>query len=409
MNFEQTRFDNDQRLLEQVDSIESAKNIHALIPFAKAYLGMFYIIDSELAEKEKVRLLASERLAEAIFTGFINSLNLENLPSVEKIGQAKAENKEFQEGYAVLAGLDLLTKKSFDNLNDLNSNVIEKAVAFHFSNKSSHANAWFEYLLTEHKNKVIPAIIKYWRAMLKNKARYLPGKNLVLGKVVDAELVAACILPLLECWQHCKIKTLSQLLQLAFQYSNRNDFLAVCERALENDIALNERTRLYWLAAAYFIFPDKYVANLSNYIGRIKLKIMPLLDFSILILQNKDKINIEFNAKITVQLLRMIAPVFPPQQHVYGAIGALDINSKNIMQLFYHLACTNDIKVESEIKSLRKVRVMKVYSAVIDNLLELRARKKNSESFSFPSFNEYIALLIENNCLQSRTLKFDLR
>ena len=409
MDFEQTRFENDERLLEQIESIKSAENIQVLIPFAKAYLGMFYVIDSELAEKEKVKLLASETLAEAIFAGFLNSLNLESLPTVEKIGHAKAQKEEFSEGYVILAGLDLLTKKSFKQLNSLNSNIIETAVAFHFSNKSSHINAWYEYLSEEHKNKVIPAVVKYWVAMLKNKASYLPGIKLVLGKQVDTELVQASLLPLLSNWKKCKVKTLSQLLHLSFQYSKADDFLVVCEKSLEDEESLNERTRLYWLIAAYFISPDKYFAKLSNYIGRVKLKIMPLLDFSVLILQNKDKINVELNAIITVQLLRMIAPVFPPQQHVYGAIGALDINSKNIMLLFYHLADLNDINAEKEIKSLRKVRVMKIYSAVIDNLIELRACQKDSEGFSFPSFDEYISLLIENNCLQSRSNKFDLR
>ena len=67
-----------------------------LIPFAKAYLGMFYVIDKALAEEDKVKLLANTELAEAVLAGFVAILNREGLPSVEQIGHAKAQH-EIQE------------------------------------------------------------------------------------------------------------------------------------------------------------------------------------------------------------------------------------------------------------------------------------------------------------------------
>lgn len=408
MDFELTRCENDERLLPQIKSIKSAENIQVLIPFAKAYLGMFYVIDNELEAQEKVKLLAHDELATSIFEGFISSLSRNDLPSIEMIGHAMAEKREFAEGYVILAGLDLIAKNSLADINEIDSELIEKAVGFHFSNKSGYQNIWFDYLINQHKNKIIPAISRYWVAMLKNRATFLPGRNYVLGGQPDNEIVQYCILPLLENWSQCKAKTLFQLLQLAFKYSDKNNFLAVCEKVLSNDEKLNEKTRLYWIATAYLISPDKYFARLSDYVGRVKLKIMPLLDFVVLIMNEHDEINIEFNDKIVTQLLRMIAPIFPPQHHVYGALGALDINSKNVMLMFYFLACSKNKNVTNEIKMLRKARVMKIYSAVIDNLLELHMRKNNEENFSFPDFEEYIETLVTNHCLQGRSNKFDL-
>lgn len=407
MDFELTRTENDEALLSQISDIKTAENIQVLIPFAKAYLGMFYVIDKELAEKEKVKLLANEELAEAIFAGFLSSLNTENLPSVEQVGHALAEQQEFAEGYVILAGLDLIAKKSLTDINKLELDLIEKAIGFHFSNKSGYHDVWFDHLMAEHKDKVIPTISKYWEAMLKNKASYLPGKDLVLGENPDIEITQYCILPLLKNWTHCKAKTLSQLLRLAFKYGDVHELLSVCEQVLGHDENLSERTRLYWITSAYLISPDKYFAKLSNYVGRVKLKVMPLLDFISLIMSDKTKITID--AKIIVQLLRMIAPVFPPQHHVYGAIGALDINSKNVMLMFYYLLCLNSSDVATEIKSLRKARVMKIYLPVIDDLLALRLREINEEGFIIPSFESYIKKLVENGCLQGRSNKFDLR
>jgi len=403
-----TRQENDERLLSQITSIKTAENIQLLVPFAKAYLGLFYVIDSELTATDKVGLLANSELADAVLEGFLSSLSHEEIPSVEKIGHAAAIKKEYSEGYVILAGLDLIVKKSLADIKNLNPTIVEKAIAFSFSNKTGYSTIWFDYLLTEHADKVIPVISCYWIAMLKNQGTCLPGINLVLSDKPDVRVVRHCILPLLKNWSQCKEKTLIQLLNLAFKYSEAKQFLTVCEYALENDEQLNEKTRLYWMAAAYLLSPDKYFARLSDYAGRAKIKIMPLLDFMALILSDKNDININFNNQIIVQLLRMVAPIFPPQHHVYGTLGELDVNSKNVMSLFYHLAHSND-DVTKEIKLLRKVRVMKIYSAVIDNLLALQTRKNNESDFIFPDFDVYIEMLAKDNCLQGRSNKFDLR
>ena len=409
MNFELTRTENDEQLLAHLNAIKSAENIPALIPFAKAYLGMFYVINNELSAKEKVKLLANPELAGGIFCGFSASLGRDEFPTLEKIGYAKAEQQEYAEGYVLLAGLDLIARKSIADIKCLNSEIIEKAVGFHFSNKSGYPDIWFDYLLAEDREKIIPAIARYWGVMLKNKATYLPGSGLVLGDKPDLHITQYCILPLLENWTDCKEKTLAHLLYLAFKYSDAELLLKVCERALENDEALNEKTRLYWIAAAYLISPDIYFTRLSAYVGRLKLKAMPLLDFIALIMNDEDELNINFSTATVIQLLRMIAPIFPPQHNVYGALGQLDINSKNVMLLFYHLACSDNDDVVHEIKLLRKVRVMKIYSAVIDNLQELLSCKKKESDFLLPDFDSYIESLVSGDCLHGRSNKFDLR
>lgn len=409
MDFELTRNENDERLLAGVESIRTAENIQALIPFAKAYLGLFYVIDSELAANEKIKLLANKELADAVLQGFEASLFHKEINSIENIGHAMAEQKEFPEGYVILAGLDVMAKKSIEAIVSLNSEIIESAVGFHFSNKTQHHDIWFDYLFMQHKNKIIPALSKYWTAMLENNATYIPGRNLVFSDAPDTEIIQYSVLLLLEHWKKCKAKTLFQLLQLAFRYSDAQEFLTVCENVLANDKELNEKNRLYWVASAYLLAPEKYSALLSNYVGRVKLKIMPLLDFIIVIIANHQEINIRLSDKQVTELLRVIAPVFPPQQHVYGALGDLDISSRNVMLMFYHLVCSENEAVTSELKKLRKARVMKIYSGVIDNILKLHIRKNNESGFLLPDFDAYIGDLVKNNKLDGRSNKFDLR
>ncbi|MDH5600025.1 MAG: hypothetical protein OEY78_01850 [Gammaproteobacteria bacterium] len=409
MDFELTRSENDEQLLPQIESIRSGENFHALVPFAKAYLGLFYVIENALPAIEKIKLLANKELADALIDGFKASIFRTDIPTADQIGEAMAKHNEFAEGYVILAGLDLISTDSLHDVDTINIDILESAIAFLFSNKTNHQDRWFDYLLSEHKEKVLPALEKYWSAMLINKACYIPGRNLVLSDTPDIAVVQHTVLVLLEHWQNCKAKILFQLLQLAFQYADSEDFLTVTERVLSQDEKLNEKTRLYWIATAFLLAPEKYSARLSDYVGRVKLKIMPLLDFVTVIVTNKDQLNIEVSDRLVTQLLRMIAPIFPPQHHVYGALGALDINSRNVMLLFYSLVCSDNKSVTKEIKALRKARVMKIYSGVIDNLLEIHMRKNNEKGFVLPGFETYIKYLVDHNNLDGRSNKFDLR
>lgn len=408
MDFDLTRFENDARLLAEIKSIETAENIQVLVPFAKAYLGMFYVIDNELPEKEKLKLLANETLANALLKGFVNCIFSPELPGIEEIGQKKAKQQEIPQGYAVLAGMDLISKKSSKDIGELADNIIESAIGFYLSNKNSHKNIWFDVLFKTRKETVTTALCKYWVEMLKNKSSYLPAINYILAEKPDETITQYCILPLLENWSYCKEKTLFKLLSSAFKYSAPADLLLLCEKILQKDELLTEKTRLYWIATAYLISPEKYFAKLSDYVGRVKLKIMPLLDF-ITQLMKSDDVNISFSDKLVAQILRLIAPIFPPQFHVYGALGGLDINSKNVMLMFYFLACSEDKNILNEIKLLQKARTMKIYSSVLDNLIEIQTLKNNDPDFNLPHFDTYLKNLVNNNKLQGRSNKFDLR
>lgn len=409
MDFELTRTENDERLLAQIEAIRTAKNIDVLIPFAKAYLGMFYVIDAEIEDKEKIKLLANGELAAAVIEGFIASLKSTEIESVEAIGHANAEKKEFHQGYVILAGLDLVAKDSLKNIAEINLSVLESAVGFYLTNKTNHQNIWFDYLSEQHKDIFLGALFKYWQALLKNGGSYLPYRYLIFSEEPDINVIEFTILMLLKNWQHCKAKVLFQLLSIAFQYSDKNKLLDLCEEKLEQDESLTEKTRLYWLATAFLLSPDKHSARLSSYVSRVKLKIMPLLDFVISVSNTQSKEQSALSDKLITQLLRMIAPVFPPQQHVYGTLGGLDINSRNVMKLFYLLVLSDNEDVTDAIKWLRKARVMKIYAGVIDDLLEIQIRKKNEQNYSVPDFDSYIDNLAKNNNLDGRTTKFDLR
>ncbi|NIR96251.1 MAG: hypothetical protein GWO08_22195, partial [Gammaproteobacteria bacterium] len=62
--------------------------------------------------------------------------------------------------------------------------------------------------------------------------------------------------------------------------------------------------------------------------------------------------SIELSPMMYAQLLRIIAPIFPPQEHSYGHMGGIDINSRNVMRLFYKLATDTHSEAMEAIKWL---------------------------------------------------------
>ena len=105
-------------------------------------------------------ILSQKNVMNYTFEIFDNGLGMNkvDLPTVEEIGHAMVEKKEFAEGYVVLAGLDLITRKSLSDINEVNFDVIEKAIAFHFSNKKDYIDIWFNYLLENKKFLVAVAV-----------------------------------------------------------------------------------------------------------------------------------------------------------------------------------------------------------------------------------------------------------
>lgn len=409
MDFETTRQENDQKLSGQLVAIRSADASEVLVPFAKAYLGMFYVIDSELPPKQKIRLLANEKLSDAILDGFKASLSHGGFPSARQIGAKMAVQQDYAIGYPVLAGMDLLAKQSLQNVENLADDILAAAVCFHFANKTCHQDIWLDEILAKQGERVASALTEFWIGLVNNGARYLPGGALVLEQQKNIPLVKASILALLEHWINCKPLVLREMLFTAFRYADHASLAALATQKIERDKFDSEVQRVYWYATAFLLAPELMFNHLSNYIGRVKQKVLPLLDYCIAVLARRTELELNINAMVLAQLLRIIAPIFPPQQHSYGEFGQIDVNSRNVMKLFYALACFDTSDVQAALRWLRKARVMKIYSGVLDSIHEIHMRKGNDRNFACPEFDEYVDALIAANKLSGRSNRFDLK
>ena len=140
-NFESIRAENDEKLLADIAAIRNAERMDALISFAKAYLGMFAIIDDCDDAQLRVHMLANDELAHAILDGMQAALQ-SDYPTPTVIGESIVTEEHIPSGYVLLAGLDLLARRDMQALLKLPEPVLKSGLCFHFANPCSHTPDW---------------------------------------------------------------------------------------------------------------------------------------------------------------------------------------------------------------------------------------------------------------------------
>lgn len=407
--FVQARQDNDARLLERLDDLRSGSDMQVLEPFARAYLGMFYEIDDNLEPADKVALLANNQVRDAVLDGFVAALQRDDIPQPYEIGDRLGKEESLPGGYVVLAGMDRLQQTAPESLEQLPESILQSAICFHYANHTSYPDQWFDKLLA---NTAIsaPAINGFWQGLINNHAQMLPGLRKIMDEPEYAALGREVILPVLIHWTNCKLKTFKELIFAALRFVERDELLQATRDLVSDPESIEDETRrLYWLAIAFLLSPDEFAQHLANYIGREKQKVLPLLDFMMRVSAKDSGTGVEFTPMMDAQLLRIIAPIFPPQEHSYGHMGGIDVNSRNVMRLFHKLATDTHPEAPEALKWLRGVRVMKIYKPVIKHAEQLQKKIREDDDFTVPDFTTYLDELEKNDDLVQRRNRFDIK
>lgn len=406
--FEQARKENDERLLGQLDTLRNGADIQVLEPFARAYLGMFYEIEDAIASADKVAMLANQEVSEAVLSGFIATLERDDIPTPYEIGEQLAKHESSPTGYVVLAGLDRLVQTEPEKVEQLPQSTLQSAICFHFANQTDHKDEWFDSLLSDTSISA-PALNGFWQGLINNGAQMLPGLRIIMAEARYADLSREVLLPVLIHWKNCKLKTFKELVFAALRYVEHDELLQAARDLLNDENGIKDETRrLYWLSIAFLLSPEEFAQHMANFIGREKQKVLPLLDFMMRVGATDADTGVEFTPMMDAQLLRIIAPIFPPQEHSYGHLGGIDVNSRNVMRLFHKLATTPHPGASEALKWLSNVRVMKIYKPVIKHA-ERMQKKIQAENITPPDFTTYLDELEENDELVQRRNRFDLK
>lgn len=398
MDFSQVRHENDQLLTAKIDLIRSAEEQSVLEPFARAYLGMFYEIDNSIDCPARIELLASPDLAKAILEGFEASLNSFPIATPKQIGEELSKGQELAQGYVVLAAMDRLARQH--RLSEVASATLQSAVCFSYSNNIAHSHSWLNSLLDD-PEIAIPAFQSFWGALMQKDIHLLPGLKKHLLEDKREDYIKNLVLPVLKNWQACRIKIFKPLLQQALFYADHQELLVIARQKIDQEKLADENQRVFWLATAFLISPDIFEQRLAAYIGRVKQKVLPLLDF-VMDTLGQQQGQAVVSAKAIANLLRIIAPIFPPQFHAYGPEKILDVNSQNVVFLFHKLSFYPQDEKAAALKILRKARVMKIYKKVIDYCEQL-----DHEASGQSDFRLFLRHIIDNELVVAKSNRFD--
>lgn len=394
---EVTRLDNDRNLLPKLESIRSGKDIDSLERFAKAYLGMYLDIDNNIPPSDRIVILANTALAGAIRQGFEAVLNQDRFPDEIHIADAMIDAQPIAIGYILLAALDMYADEPCYAISKLSPATVRTAICFHFAAKTELQDKWFAQILQQRQDDVAHALASFWQQLIRRDGSHLPGLYQIISHDQFDAISRRVLPPVLASLQHCRKGVLRDLLYAALRVCEQHTLARISETALQSWNRADPGRFILWLATAFLLQPSAYAMPLAEYCGHSKEKILPLLDFSVLVLRGGGQQRLPLAAEAYAQLLRIIAAKFAPQLDRYGNLS--DITQK-VMYLFYRLSTATE--AAAAIHGLGKVRVMKLYKNVLAFVSDLYARRRDL------SFEEFLTELQAADAIKSRKKWSDL-
>lgn len=380
MDFIYTRQENDETLLNRIDAIRLGQDIDVLEPFAKAYLGLFYDIDNQVPAEQRIDLLANPDLAKAIKQGLMILLTQAELPRPESIAQAMLKQDTQDLGHAVLAGISLQAEGHPDAVFDLPANALKAAICFHHAISTFHDDSWYVPLLINKPQLAADALLDMWQVLLDGKQDFLPGLRPILKDKSLLPLFNHIVVPLFKIWRHCRNRDLLQILSLAIRHVDGKILLAAAHSILADVEGMNLRNQVYWHGTAFLLAPEEQGQSMINFMGQDKIKLLPLLDFVIPLLDGQSDTPVSLSAIGYAYLIRCLAQKFTPQLGMNDNLG--DISVK-VLWLFYQLACFSAEEAGEALQGLRRIRVLKLYSDIFDAIANYQAQADKPDYQTF--------------------------
>lgn len=374
MDFANTRQENDEKLLQRLTAIEAGKDLEALEPFAKAYLGLYYDIDNRVPADDRITMLANPPLAEAICKGFVASLQRDDLPECGVIA-AEYEHQASALAYITLAGMDILAKANMQDVLALDERVLQTVICFHLTTQTFHNDVWYSQLLQDKPTLVGDSLLQLWQPMQVKQTRVLPGLHEIIKEPVYQPVLAHVVIPLLQQMPDCRAAELMELLAAALKLGNHEQLSALITDVLQDMEQLPLRNRVYWLASGFILQPEHYGQTLINFMGQEKIKLLPLLDFSHQVLTDGIGEQ-EFPAMGYAYLIRCLAPRFTPQEDNSGNLGEI---TASVLWLFHQLAKIKSSDGRQALLWLQNIRVLKLYKEVFRYVGELQQMEQTPE------------------------------
>jgi hypothetical protein len=249
---------------------------------AKVYEHKHYDIDGETPRERLISLFAGdEELVQAALTALRNTIDREDLPSVEETLAAIAEDKVMVLNAPALISLELAYRQDQAFLDSLSDKRLVAALVAHLVHSVEDHVTWVAAAVASRPQCMADALSAYLTAAMQWKTR-TPHATHLFRDPAYAEVTRRCLLPLLAQFplraRPNLHSALTDMLHTALTLAARDELLPLIKARVEAP-KVDGPQRAYWLGAGLLLEPDHYLPQASSYLQRRAPAVQHLASF----------------------------------------------------------------------------------------------------------------------------------
>jgi len=390
---EATQQQNINYVLEHKELVHAGRHAGALTFLAQIYFGMFSDVDRNLDPYARIESITNAECAEAAFEGFVAALQLqEDKPTVEMICDAHSRERQYNYGFVVLAGLELLFSRSPKELTSLTDDVLGSAIAYHYAFRSGEERDCINHLLVERPGLSADVLECFWKAALAKKREHISGLYSFAKDVKFSKVAEKVSIRLLNAFPNCKTHDLEYLLYAAISHSKHDELLNVAVDILSRPNYIKGDQRLLWLATAYLLRPVEYDQRINDYCSGNRERTARLFSFVFPTpsddgLPQSPGIDISMYATI----IELGGKVFDPDR--FFDTGDYNTHSQSVRGIINRLGAKESSDANVALRHLMTLRSLEKWREALANALDIQIRKRREALFKYPSLQEVVKTL----------------
>ena len=385
-----------KQLSEHLETIRAGGPTQPLANLGRVYFGLFYDVDRDAAPRDRLAAFTTPEIAATALDGFVATLQRSDIPSPTMIAELEIEGKEYNIGFPILAGLDVLASKSFADVLLLPKSTLQSSLAFHYAITTEREREWVFPLIESLPNLAAEALMDYWRPHLAHNSRHIMGLyDLVHEDVMKP--VAKCVsLTLLKDHPNSQEDNLELLLHSAIRNGDRPELLSLTQHVLTHHTSLTDQNRALWYAVAFALGHDSVKGGLAEHINGKSEAAARALSFLCPSRGIKSDTPYPLSVAGFIAIIAMMGPIFHPRN--LSGVGWLSIRGPEegaslVRSLIHRLGkeLTHDASIA--LTELQEHPELTAWRLEIAHVLSDHVRQRREHAFKYPSVDQIIETL----------------
>jgi hypothetical protein len=313
------------------------------------------------------------------------------------IGELKTEGREYNIGFPILAGFDVLASKSMDVLS-LPEATLRSGLAFHYAILTEPEREWVNRIIASMPSLAAEALTAYWRPQLVRNLKNINGLYDLARNDEMKSVAQHGSLALLKDNPNIHEDNLELLLHAALRNVDRQELLLCGQHVLANHSTLSDENRALWFAASFAIDHDSVKSGLVGHIRDKPENAARVLNFLCPSLGTKSEAPYPLSNAALASLITMTGPILPPQnmsETSYVATRSPVLAADSIRSLIHRLGRDLTWEASLALADLEANPALAAWRFEIAYVMADQARQRREHAFQYPSVDQVIETLKE--------------